>query len=959
MATITHRVRMFGLAIALAGTVIAVPGAGVAHPTPTLDTAAEPARAAVADPDATLGAGWRTSSDVLVTGAGDTDGFHVYAARERDAFAWSTVATLTGGLTEAGAWTGNVCVTGSGRYAVAVYAPAMAVNKPALASAGAFAAIVDLRTGAARRLADRVQLSYSNPGCGPGDRVLLTRGIGSDEQQTDLIGVDAAAGRVTGTTRIQAQLTTPAPGPDGDYGVVRGALVRVGAAGRLTRIGTPGGQPYAVRATAGGAIDLLTVQQPVPGPAPAQAVAYRYTGGRQLRLGAAPRTELALFGLTGGRDVLVGDVSRIRSGGFADLSAVTTAAGEAVTAVSRQAHLLALQAPGARPGPSPLRVRVRATATGRVSTGTVATGHRAPADRAVDTPAVRRSAVAAGVSVATVWPSTLGLAPCAVPRNDIHRQALQPSANQIEWAVDLAVQGRLTVQRPANYLKTGMPAYTPQGMFPLPAGPRVPAQVLLAVLAQETNMAQATWHAVPGDPGNSLISDYYGLRADPQGRIEQVDFSHADCGYGIAQVTDGMRRDSTRYTAAQRVAIATDYAANIAAGLQILVQKWNEVKATDSWVNNDDPRYIENWFLPVWGYNSGVHAKTGSGPYGLGWFNNPANPRYPANRHPFLRGSLDDSRTPSNWSYPERIMGWAEIPQWQWIDPIVKYTAPNFGSDANGQLALPGRYQFCGPVNNCSSSQPANPCPAANETCWWHGVTSWLQANSDKEFATENLSYAAGAPEPPLIRRYPAACTPFPARAGLLVVDDLTDSSNNLLCAGQPWGGKFTLRLGNPTGTTFSDYTQVDVHQMPGYLGHAWFTHAYDPNTVVNTVTRQTADNYHRVIGTWTPNLTDTNGGTYEVVAHLPSHGANITYANYVIKTNDSGNRIYECAINQQYVTDWHDKWVYLGTYQLFPGARVQLSNMVTGQDGTVDVGYDAIAFAPISSGGHGCQDLY
>lgn len=94
--------------------------------------------------------------------------------------------------------------------------------------------------------------------------------------------------------------------------------------------------------------------------------------------------------------------------------------------------------------------------------------------------------------------------------------------------------------------------------------------------------------------------------------------------------------------------------------------------------------------------------------------------------------------------------------------------------------------------------------------------------------------------------------------------------------------------------------------------------------------------------------------------AHLPSHGANVTYANYVIKPNDATGRQPECAINQQYVTDWHDRWVHLGAYQLFPGARVQLSNLVEGQDGTVDVGYDAMAFVLTSIGaGHRCQDPY
>jgi hypothetical protein len=542
-----------------------------------------------------------------------------------------------------------------------------------------------------------------------------------------------------------------------------------------------------------------------------------------------------------------------------------------------------------------------------------------------------------------------------VPRNSLRHQVLQPSANQIEWAVDLAVQGRLLVQRPANYLKLGLPAYQPQAMFPLPAGsPRVPAQLFLAILAQETNLYQGSWHGVPGDVVNPLVSDYYGIRSDPDGQIEHVAYDAADCGYGVSQVTDGMRVGDTTFNATQRSAIASDYTANIAAGLRILVQKWNQLQAADTRVNNDDPQYIENWFLAVWGYNSGIYPRNGSNPYGVGWFNNPANPSYPANRQPFLRGSLDDAAVPYRWPYPEKIMGWAETPQWQWIEPLTKYAKPLFGSEAGGRLSLPDRYQFCGPVNNCSSANPANPCPPVNSSCWWHGYTSWLYENSEKEFARENLVYAVGSAEPPIIRAYPTACTPFPAGPGVLVVDDLTNSADNLLCPGQPWGGKFTLRIGYPSGYLWSDYAEVDLHQISGYLGHAWFTHSYAPT--ITYPQGGLARNYHQVVGTWTPNITQ--AGTYEIVAHLPSHGAHVANANYLIQPNRADGLKWECAINQQAHTNWEDHWVHLGTYFLNPGARVQLDNM-SGGGGTVDVGYDAIAFVPRSTGGHACGDPY
>jgi hypothetical protein len=275
----------------------------------------------VAGPDKNLGPQWRRSSDVLVTGVGDTDGFHLNVAREKDSFGWSTLATLNAGMADVGAWTGYVCVTGSGRYAAVVYAPAMAVNKPALITAGAFAAVVDTTTGEARQVASHVQLAYFNPSCGPSDRVLFTRSIGIDQQQTDLISVDATGATATSSRRVNAQLTTPMPAPDGDYGIAHGALVRVDQAGRLTTVATPGGQPFAVRATSHGAIDLLTVQRQGT---EERSVAQRFAVGKLTRIGDAPRTRLDLFSLSGGRDVLVGELRGINSGKFAELSSVSS-----------------------------------------------------------------------------------------------------------------------------------------------------------------------------------------------------------------------------------------------------------------------------------------------------------------------------------------------------------------------------------------------------------------------------------------------------------------------------------------------------------------------------------------------------------------------------------------------------------------------------------------------------------
>ncbi|MEU2718314.1 hypothetical protein [Streptomyces sp. NPDC007205] len=77
-----------------------------------------------------------------------------------------------------------------------------------------------------------------------------------------------------------------------------------------------------------------------------------------------------------------------------------------------------------------------------------------------------------------------------------------------------------------------------------------------------------------------------------------------DCGYGVGQVTDGMRLaghekpGETSLSPSVQKLVAIDYATNVAASLKILVDKWNEVHKDGQkiTVNNDDPSKVENWF---------------------------------------------------------------------------------------------------------------------------------------------------------------------------------------------------------------------------------------------------------------------------------------------------------------------------------------------------------------------------
>jgi len=160
-------------------------------------------------------------------------------------------------------------------------------------------------------------------------------------------------------------------------------------------------------------------------------------------------------------------------------------------------------------------------------------------------------------------------------------------------------------------------------------------------MAQESNWNQASWHELPGVAGTA---DRQLLR---RGRLDQLDqLRQRDCGYGIAQVTSGMALADTSITPNGKAKVAVDYAENIAAGLQILQDKWNQLYTAGITANGGDPRYLENWYFAVWAYNTGLQpsAKFGNttgctpsptcvgpdGTWGLGWSNNPANPDYPA-----------------------------------------------------------------------------------------------------------------------------------------------------------------------------------------------------------------------------------------------------------------------------------------------------------------------------------------
>jgi len=188
-------VAIAGLCAALAAASGAVPAQAAGPSTPPSASADEAAAAPTAvappadpagpdrvtDPDRVLGPHWRTDADRGVTTSTDETGLHLLVADRRDGYHWRTAATLAEPGIDTDQWIGQYCVTGSQRRAVVVYAPRQYANRADLMTGGAFAAIVDLDSGAVTKLAERVSLAYYNPACNAGETAVVSALTGDEK----------------------------------------------------------------------------------------------------------------------------------------------------------------------------------------------------------------------------------------------------------------------------------------------------------------------------------------------------------------------------------------------------------------------------------------------------------------------------------------------------------------------------------------------------------------------------------------------------------------------------------------------------------------------------------------------------------------------------------------------------------------------------------------------------------
>ncbi|MFI9724358.1 hypothetical protein ACIHFE_32780 [Streptomyces sp. NPDC052396] len=976
----------------------AVHGEGAAAPTTRKEG---PQRAEGVDParrSSLLGKDWKKSNDRAWTTSGDATGFHVLVADANTGYTWHTAATLSEPSLETDQWIGNACLTGSGKRAVVVYAPRAFINREYLFDRGAFTAVVDLASGKVTKLPLNASLAYFNPGCGAGETAVVTQANSDGKsQQTQLQTVDATTGKIVSTGVVNGQATSAIPVGKNVIAAAGAHLIQVNPSGKSNVLATTHGTAIRLHPDGEGNVAFL---EPVKG----DKVKVQYLQGSKVRtLATGTLGEVGLAQGAYGKVFVTGRSNETDEDRPSTVHRVTGAPAQAelstdgkLAIVQAAPHHLAdrVATPLERArtqAAEPVDIKATAIKTEKHLAFTVETAQTRGQTETGGKPspllpfiaggkkAVKNALANSGKTSAASDASTNpvdGDRYCSVPRNDVNTQVYQPTPNQVEWAADMAIRGLLVsgnIHRPANWNNSGLSAWSPQGMFPphdLVGGGRIPAQVMLGILSQESNLWQATSHAEPGEYGNPLIGNFYGTNIyagnkgyDPK-RIWKVNWKEADCGYGIGQATDGMRiaghakDNEVLLPPEQQRAVAVDYATGIAYSVRILQDKWNELHDPSHQIklNDDDPSRPENWFAAVWNYNSGFNlpgtdAGTPSA-WGLGWGNNPANPKYPADRYPFLDNNhYADAAKPQNWSYEEKVMGWAAYP----IDTGRSYdndgnqdkgnthgfSAAWWSTTKDRMFAIkPSLNTFCDSTNDCFFMEPPVchdiPCYTPH---WFHHDVKWKNCSTTsdslgvRQCGNEYLTYKTVRGEPGDARPHPGPCGSADLPSNTVLVDDEPDDAPQNRCGARVWSSRGSFSWSFPVDDEGHYEAKEDLHQIGGgFGGHYWFSHARQPNNW---------DNYLTTNGTWMPQLSD---HVYKIQAFIPYLSHTTKSAHYEITTKDG--KVRERIVDQSKASN---DWLTIGYFQLGSNAKVSLSNVTDDStSGELDVAYDALAFVPV-----------
>lgn len=165
-----------------------------------------------------------------------------------------------------------------------------------------------------------------------------------------------------------------------------------------------------------------------------------------------------------------------------------------------------------------------------------------------------------------------------------------------------------------------------------------------------------------------------------------------DCGFGVMQVTSG---------AANYPGLEARADINVAAGANILAQKWNGNESFGGQWGDSDPALVESWYFAVWAYNGFVYG------------NNPNNPSLPASRPPYHGpGSLARGSYP----YQELVWGYLRYPLEKdgelVVEPLeVSYPDASSIPDQSGLFSVDVALPEPTHADPCDEQCPPSGCP--------------------------------------------------------------------------------------------------------------------------------------------------------------------------------------------------------------------------------------------------------
>lgn len=191
----------------------------------------------------------------------------------------------------------------------------------------------------------------------------------------------------------------------------------------------------------------------------------------------------------------------------------------------------------------------------------------------------------------------------------------------------------------------------------------VPPSLLRAIAWAESSWHQATWATQRGQTGPTMAS--------------------TGCAYGLMQIASGMSIASSPTPVQQE--IGTDFRANVAAGVQLLVRNWNRDASALPIVGRHEPDVVEDWYYAVWAYHCFGPACAGYGAH-----DNPDDPALPWPRPAFNSSDQLASTAKfdsSAYPYQELVYGLVQNPPA--VDGRPLWRAINVQLPTHGSVGYP------------------------------------------------------------------------------------------------------------------------------------------------------------------------------------------------------------------------------------------------------------------------------